>query len=307
LRVLALAVSALLLIDPLLVEAIGFRLSVAASAGIVLLATPIAARLPLPRVLAETAGVTLAAQVAVAPIVLTTFGGLPVASLPANILVSPVPGPLMVWGATGGVVAGAIGGPVATLLHLPTRLMLGWVQLVGRVAGRVPLGELHARHLLVAVPAAAVLLFARAAPRRWLRPAAGVVLAGALLAPAVGLHTHRATGRTITPGVQLWRDGAHAIVVVDGRADPVRALEGMRRAGVRRIDVAIARTGAVGVGDVLRALDGRYPIGATWAPIDHAIRGATVPDNGAIVRAGPFELLVQSVDPRLDVRVEVMG
>src|SRR5690606_20592924 len=116
LRVLALAVTALVLIDPLLVESVGFRLSVAASAGIVLLATPIAVRLPGPRVLAETMAVTLAAQVAVAPVALSTFGGLPVASLPANVVAAPVSGPLMIWGVTAGVVAGVMGGPIASLI-----------------------------------------------------------------------------------------------------------------------------------------------------------------------------------------------
>src|SRR5690606_11633991 len=128
----------------------------------------------------------------------------------------PVPGPLMVWGATGGVVAGAVGGPVATVLHLPTRVMLGWVQVVGRVAGRVPLGELHARHLAVAIPAAAVLLLRRGSMRRWLRVAAAGLLVAALLAPAVALHGHRSVDHAVAPGVRLWRDGAHAVVVVDG-------------------------------------------------------------------------------------------
>src|SRR5690606_6159961 len=85
LRILALAVAGLLLVDPLLARSVGFRLSVGASAGLVLLASPLAARLPGPRWLAEPLAVTLAAQVGVAPFLLTTFGGMPVVTVVANL------------------------------------------------------------------------------------------------------------------------------------------------------------------------------------------------------------------------------
>jgi ComEC/Rec2-related protein len=52
-RLLALAVSVLVLVDPLLVWSVGWWLSVGATAGIALLAAPLAARLPGPRPLAE--------------------------------------------------------------------------------------------------------------------------------------------------------------------------------------------------------------------------------------------------------------
>ena len=49
LRTLALAVTALVLVDPMLVGVLGFQLSVAASAGILVLARPLADHLPGPR------------------------------------------------------------------------------------------------------------------------------------------------------------------------------------------------------------------------------------------------------------------
>ena len=64
LRLLALAVAALVLIDPLLVHSVGFQLSVAASAGIVLLSPRLASALPGPSSLREALAVTLAAQLA---------------------------------------------------------------------------------------------------------------------------------------------------------------------------------------------------------------------------------------------------
>nr|MDQ3385380.1 ComEC/Rec2 family competence protein [Actinomycetota bacterium] len=125
LRILALAVTGVLLLDPFLVRSVGFLLSVGASTGIILLARPLAARLPGPRWSADLAGVTLAAQVGVAPVLVPVFGALPLASLPANLLAVPAAGPLMVWGLTAGMAAGALGSPSASWLHLPTRVLVG--------------------------------------------------------------------------------------------------------------------------------------------------------------------------------------
>ena len=77
LRIVALAVTALVLVDPLLVHAVGFELSVGACVGLVVLAAPLSRRLPGPRWLAEPLAVTLAAQLGVAPVLLATFDGMP--------------------------------------------------------------------------------------------------------------------------------------------------------------------------------------------------------------------------------------
>ena len=89
LRLLSLAIAGLVLVDPFLVWSIGFRLSVGASLGILLLARPIADRCPGPTWLAEALGVTTAAQLGVAPVAIPVFGSIPLAALPANLLVAP--------------------------------------------------------------------------------------------------------------------------------------------------------------------------------------------------------------------------
>ena len=61
---LALAAALMLGVDPQLVEDPGFQLSFLGTAGILLLASPIAARIPAPRVIAEPFAVTVAAQLA---------------------------------------------------------------------------------------------------------------------------------------------------------------------------------------------------------------------------------------------------
>jgi competence protein ComEC len=80
-RVLALGVCGVLLVDPLLATSLGFRLSVAGAAGIIVGAARIERALPGPRWLAAPLSVTLAAQLAVAPLLVAAFGAVPVASL----------------------------------------------------------------------------------------------------------------------------------------------------------------------------------------------------------------------------------
>lgn len=144
-RLLAVAVWLLVLVDPLLVHSISFRLSVGASAGIALLAGPLAARLPGPRFLAEVVAVTAAAQAGVAPVLVPAFGPVPLATLPANALAVPAAGLVMTWGMTGGILAGLVGGRLASVLHLPTAALVGWVECVARLAAAAPLPRLGLR------------------------------------------------------------------------------------------------------------------------------------------------------------------
>ena len=116
----------------------GFLLSVAACAGIAALAGPLHRRFRLPLPLA----VTVAAQVGVAPVLLPVFGSLPLAALPANLLAVPAAGPLMMWGMAAGVPAGLAGGRAGAALHLPTRLLMAWVEGVAHWAARLPLPRL---------------------------------------------------------------------------------------------------------------------------------------------------------------------
>lgn len=139
LRVLVLAVIGVLIVDPFLVRSVGFLLSCGACAGIAVFSARIAAGLRGPRVLREALGVTAAAQLGVAPVLLPVFGTVPLVSLPANLLAVPVVGPLTVWGLVAGVVGGLAGRNVANLLQLPTLALLRWVETVARVAGGFPL------------------------------------------------------------------------------------------------------------------------------------------------------------------------
>jgi competence protein ComEC len=142
LRVLALAATALLVADPFLLHSVGFLLSCGATAGIAMLAPPIAQRLRGPIWLRESLGVTAGAQVGVAPVLIPVFGSMPLATLPANLLAVPVVGPLTVWGLFSGVAGGLVRSRLpaaAALLQVPDRFLLRYVEAVAAAGARVPL------------------------------------------------------------------------------------------------------------------------------------------------------------------------
>jgi competence protein ComEC len=158
-RVLAIAASGLLLADPFLLRSVGFLLSCGASAGILLFGEAIAGRLPGPRLLRETAGVTLAAQLGTAPILVPVFGSVPLVAVPANLVAVPLAAPITVVGLVVGVVGGLVR-PVwpgaATALQLPVLGLVRAVELVAGVAARAPLAvDGRALWGLVALGAAA--------------------------------------------------------------------------------------------------------------------------------------------------------
>ena len=287
LRALALGVAVIVLIDPLLVTSLGFRLSVARRAGIVVGAGPLGGLLPGPRWLAAPLSVTLA-QAAVAPLLVAVFGPVPVAAIPANLLAVPAAGPIMVWGLTAGLVAGVLGGTLATVIHLPTRLLLAWVDGVARAAAGWRLGSLGARHLVAlgALAAGVALIRVRArrldavlaplppsfAPgrrRRWHLVLGGAGPGGG----AGGGGRDAAAGRprcsrrpAAGRGATLWQAGGDAVVVLDGRARDDLILSGLRTHRVDALDVAVvrtdSRTAAVVASHSAPALAGAHRAGA---------------------------------------------
>jgi competence protein ComEC len=140
-RVLALAVVVLVLADPFLVHSIGFLLSCGASAGIAVLAPAITARVPGPHWLREPLGVTLAAQIGVAPVLIPVFGSVPLAALPANLVAGPIAGPLTVLGLATGVAGGLVESwwpGLAALLRAPTGLLARAMLWVAAFFSRLP-------------------------------------------------------------------------------------------------------------------------------------------------------------------------
>jgi competence protein ComEC len=162
-RLLALAVVVTLLVDPLLVHSVGWWLSVGATAGIALLALPLAARLPGPHVVRAALAVTVAAQLGVAPVSVAVFGPLPLASIPANLLAVPAAGPVMIYGLPAGLVAAVLPDPAARLVQLPTIVLVHWIARVAAWGSTVRLPRLGP--LGLAAFAAAVACVLRRRPR----------------------------------------------------------------------------------------------------------------------------------------------
>ena len=98
------AVALLLLVDPATVGDPGFQLSVLATAGLIAWATPITERLRsgdagrLPGWLAESLGVSFAAEAATLPVVLAGFGRFALLAPAVNLVVVPLVPPAMAAG-----------------------------------------------------------------------------------------------------------------------------------------------------------------------------------------------------------------
>ncbi len=142
-RALALAIVALLLIDPFLLHSLGFHLSCAASAGIAVLARPLAARLRGPTLVREPLAVSIAAQVGVTPVLLAAFGSVQVITPVANLLAYPAAEALGVFGLAASV-AGGVVPPVGTVLAPITEALLAWVTDVAHATAGVG-GEIDVR------------------------------------------------------------------------------------------------------------------------------------------------------------------
>jgi ComEC/Rec2-related protein len=131
LNALGIAVIVLLCFRPAMVFSVGLHLSAAATAGIVLWTAPIRGRLRrVPDLIALPLAATLAAQIAVAPILAFSFGELSLSAPLANLLVFPA----VPIGTIAGLLAGVGGALAPTLGPLLGRVAAppaGWIVFVG--------------------------------------------------------------------------------------------------------------------------------------------------------------------------------
>ena len=292
LRHLALAVCGLLVVDPLLTRSIGFRLSVAACLGVLLLAPPIIGRLPGPRWVREALGMTAGAQLAVAPVLVPTFGAMPLAALPANVAAAPLAGALMVWGVTAGVAAGVAGGAVAAVVHIPSAVGLWALEHVAALSAALPLGHVDLRHVAVLVVAS--LLLARRGPARW---AGALLLALALSSPAT---THVPPGSAPAGwAATVWSDGPVAIVDLEAGASGVEVLDVLRRRRVQVVALVVVRSSRPQLAGVVDAIRARHPVHAVLAPEGAPIAEHVAPRSGFTTRVAGFEVEITSSTPVL--------
>jgi competence protein ComEC len=168
LPMLALAAAVMLALGPQLVEDPGFQLSFLGTAGILMLAAPIATRLPGPRLIAEPFAVTVAAQLATVPVMAGTFGVISLTGPLANAVVLPLLPVMIVTGGTGAVLS----------VFSPA---LGWMPL--QLTGLGTTATTAVARLLTSLPGTAIQVGNW--PGAWsIAEAAGVLTALAVLAVA---------------------------------------------------------------------------------------------------------------------------
>ena len=143
------AAAGLLVVDPGLVADAGFQLSTLATAGLIAWGTGATERIDrwtggrAPRWLAESLGVSMAAQLATLPIVVASFGRIALIAPVVNLAVVPLVAPVMAAGIVamaGGVLVG-LGGPAAVgaVFAVPAwvgmRLMIAIIDLAAGLPG----------------------------------------------------------------------------------------------------------------------------------------------------------------------------
>jgi competence protein ComEC len=131
-RVLALAISALVVIDPLIAWSVGFWMSGCATAGLILLTPLIAKVMSGPLWFVGALSTTLGAQLGVMPITLWVFRSAPVVAVASNVLAVPVAGAVMLIGLPVGLFVGVLSqfsamSAVCTVIMTPISLAVRWV------------------------------------------------------------------------------------------------------------------------------------------------------------------------------------
>lgn len=152
---LGVATSIVIALRPEMVHSAGLHLSVAATAGIVLFGSGFSRRLGrLPRPVALVLGATLGAQVAVAPVVVGTFGEFSVVAPLSNLVAAPAVPPATVLG-LGAALLHALWPPLGRATMALAEPFAAWILWVADVSAAIPYAAITVPRLagvLVAVP-----------------------------------------------------------------------------------------------------------------------------------------------------------
>src|SRR6266545_90972 len=168
-RALCLAVTLLLLANPALVSSLGFRLSVAATAGVLWLGPTATRVLPgrLPHVVRSAIGISLGAQAGATPVLALAFGQVSMAGLAANLVAVPLATAPMLLGVV--AAAASVLGPLAAVAILACRLadpFLAALVAIAEHTSTLPTASLSLSGPTRLVPTAAVIACTVLARRR---------------------------------------------------------------------------------------------------------------------------------------------
>lgn len=238
-RLLCVAVAGLLMVDPLLVHSVGFQLSVSATGGLLVLGRPMARRLRGPDWVTTPIAVTVAAQLATAPVLIALSGGVPSVATIANLLAGPAAGAVMMLGVGIGIPAGLVHESIASVAQTPARLLVAWVDGVARISSQAGLAVLTPVRLAVLT---AGVLFAWGVTGG-LRHGSAMLLRCCIVGAAVV-----GTAWPSAPPAGAYDIGSSTSVVVGACGRTVvhidggrstRRLDRLAHLGIRRIDVLV--------------------------------------------------------------------
>jgi competence protein ComEC len=274
--ILAGAVAGLLVLDPALVWSVGFQLSVAATASMVALATPISDRLRfLPRPLALATGATLAAQLGVTPLLLYSFNEVPLSTLAANVLAFPAVPPALLIGLAAAT-TGIVFEPLGRLLSLVAQVPMRYLEAVADRLARAPMPWITGggiASLVLGIAATITLAWWLRSGRRLPRKA---MLVGLALLPLVVWSTALSAGPPSSLTVRFFDVGqgdsalltspGGVSILVDGGPDPAQVARELVALGIKRLNLVIAShphaDHVVGIPAVLA----RIPVGVLLDP-----------------------------------------
>ncbi len=252
-RALGAAVTVLLLVSGDLATDVGFQLSVGATAGVVVAARISVVRRPV--WLWRSLAVAAAAQLAVMPVLLATFGTVPLLSPVANLIAAPLVSTATVVGAAGLAVGSdaviSIGLVAADAVLLVATRVAGWPQL--DVVGA-----------LVVVSGFAALRSVR------LRPA--VIVAGVVWLVVAAWPVARSPWPELIfldvgqGDALLLRDPVGGAVLVDGGADPLVLRSALRRHGVHRLELMVVTHGDADHVGGLQDIFDHAAVAEVWFP-----------------------------------------
>jgi competence protein ComEC len=254
-QLLSVAVIGLLILDPGLAFDVGFQLSVAATAGVL-----VGARWPTDGARWRRAlAVTIGAQVAVSPLLVLTFGRVPLLSPLVNLVAAPLVSAATVIGAVGvtGIdplvsMAAWLAGIVLDLARgVSTWPQVGWV-------GLLVIGGMAA-------------LFIRFRSQRGaLALVAALVLITNVIGPGSDVPEAGAVVLDVGQGDSILVSGGNGrFALVDGGPEAVRLIEKLGEYGVRRLELVVLSHVHADHATGLIGLVGRIPIGRVWAARQH--------------------------------------
>lgn len=320
-RAMCVAVVVLVLADPWLARSVGFLLSTAATAGILLLAPSWRDALSqwLPRAAAEALAVPLAAQVVCTPVIAAISGQVSLVAVAANLVVAPAVGPTTV----GGLIAGLAAMVSSTVGHLGGYLAgipAWWIVWVAQHGAGLsgaslvwPLGGVAIAALIV-MCVGLVLVMPSLLRQRYACLAVSVVLIALVVHP-VGRPGWPPAGWVLVmcdvgQGDGMVLNAGHGVaVVVDSGPDPKAIGQCLDELGVHTIAlVVLSHFHADHVDGLPAVLDGRSVAEIEVSPLSSPPDRAHAVDTWASHAGIPITVAVPGERRQIgDLRWQVLG